>query len=27
VSDEEINPETLKSVDTIEQLLIAKSKK
>jgi acyl carrier protein len=27
VSDEEINPENLKSVDTIEQLLIAKSKK
>jgi acyl carrier protein len=27
VSDEEINPENLKSVDTIEQLVIAKSKK
>ena len=27
VSDEEINPENLKSVDTIEQLVIAKSKR
>jgi len=27
VSDEEINPENLKSVDTIEQLVMAKSKK
>jgi len=27
VSDEEINPENLKSVDTIEQLVIAKAKK
>jgi acyl carrier protein len=27
ISDEEINPENLKSVDTIEQLVIAKSKK
>jgi acyl carrier protein len=27
VSDEEINPENLKSVDTIEQLLVAKSRK
>ncbi len=26
VSDEEINPENLKSVDTIEQIVIAKSK-
>jgi acyl carrier protein len=27
VNDEEINPENLKSVDAIEQLLISKSKK
>ena len=27
IGDEEINPENLKSVDTIEQLVIAKSKK
>ncbi len=27
ISDEEINPENLKSVDTIEQLVITKSKK
>lgn len=27
VSDEEINPENLKSVDAIEQLLLSKSKK
>jgi acyl carrier protein len=27
VGDEEINPENLKSVDSIEQLLISKSKK
>lgn len=27
IGDEEINPENLKTVDTIEQLVIAKSKK